>query len=69
MGDLVYVDFDDSRGKLTFSKRSGGCAHRRVAGDEDESDKPASSRAAPPSSPASPRRAQPRTGRGDKTEV
>src|SRR5919106_806027 len=24
LGDLVYVDFDDSRGKLTFSKRSGG---------------------------------------------
>jgi ATP-dependent Clp protease ATP-binding subunit ClpA len=41
LGDLVYVDFDDSRGKLTFSKRSGGALIAEAQETEDEMDKPA----------------------------
>jgi hypothetical protein len=39
LGDLVYVDFDESRGKLTFSKRSGGALIAESQEAEDESDK------------------------------
>src|SRR5918996_1638264 len=41
LGDLVYVDFDESRGKLSFSKRSGGALIADAQEPEDESDKPA----------------------------
>ena len=41
LGDLVYVDFDDSRGKLSFSKRAGGALIADAQEVEDESDKPA----------------------------
>src|SRR5437588_11539719 len=40
LGDLVHVDFDDARGKLTFSKRSGGALIAEAQEFEDERDKP-----------------------------
>src|ERR671939_636658 len=36
LGDLVYVDFDEARGKLTFSKRSGGALISEVSETETE---------------------------------
>src|SRR5215207_2912011 len=41
LGDLVHVDFDDSRGKLSFSKRSAGTLIADAQEPEDEFDKPA----------------------------
>src|SRR5919107_3517447 len=41
LGDLVYVGFDESRGKPSFSKRSGGALIAEAQEPEDESDKPA----------------------------
>ena len=41
LGDLVHVDFDDSRGKLTFSKRAGGALIADAQEPEGDSDKPA----------------------------
>jgi hypothetical protein len=35
------VDLDDARGKLTFSKRSGGALIADAAGEDYEEDKPA----------------------------
>jgi ATP-dependent Clp protease ATP-binding subunit ClpB len=43
LGDLVFIDFDESRKKLTFSKRSGGA----LIGDPD---KPGTDRPCPDSS-------------------
>src|SRR5881394_1368142 len=41
LGDLVHVGFDDGRGRLTFSKRSGGALIADAQEAEDEDDKPA----------------------------
>ena len=69
LGDLVHVDFDDSRGKLSFSTRSGGALIADAQEPEDESDKPAvkSGGAAVPLPQA--RAARKSNSRGDKTEV
>jgi hypothetical protein len=72
LGDLVYVDFDDSRGKLTFSKRSGGALIADAQEPEDESDKPAArSGGAAVQLPQAAKAARSRSGqgRGDKSEV
>ena len=70
LGDLVYVDFDDSRGKLSFSKRSGGALIADAQEADDESDKPAvkSGGAAAPL-PQAARAARKSNSRGDKSEV
>ena len=41
LGDLVHVEYDESRKRLTFSKRSGGALIADAAGDDYEEDKPA----------------------------
>jgi ATP-dependent Clp protease ATP-binding subunit ClpA len=41
LGDLVHVDYDESRKRLTFSKRSGGALIADAAGEDYEEDKPA----------------------------
>ncbi|HWW74583.1 MAG TPA: hypothetical protein VNZ44_04255, partial [Pyrinomonadaceae bacterium] len=70
LGDLVYVDFDDSRGKLSFSKRSGGALIADAQEADDESDKPAvkSGGAAAPL-PQAAKAARKSNSRGDKSEV
>jgi ATP-dependent Clp protease ATP-binding subunit ClpB len=41
LGDLVHVDFDETRGKLTFSKRSGGALSSQDSDHAVESEAPA----------------------------
>jgi ATP-dependent Clp protease ATP-binding subunit ClpA len=40
LGDLVHVDFDDDRNRLSFSKRSGGALIADAQDEEEETDKP-----------------------------
>src|SRR5215204_659398 len=69
LGDLVYVDFDGSRGKLTFSKRSGGALIAETQEPEDESDKPAAKSGGAAVQLPQARAARKSNSRGDKTEV
>src|SRR5256714_1703010 len=70
LGDLVHVDFDDARGKLTFSKRSGGALIADAPEFEDEDDKPAvkTGGAAVPLPQAKAARSRGGQSPGDKTE-
>ncbi len=68
LGDLVYVDFDDSRGKLTFSKRSGGALIADAQETEDEMDKPAVKSGGAAVQLPQARAARKSNSRGDKTE-
>src|SRR6201989_3592291 len=68
LGDLVHVDYDESRRKLTFSKRSGGALIADAAGEDYEEDKPAvKSGGAAVQLPQA--RAARKSSRGDKTEA
>ena len=70
LGDLVYVDFDDDRGKLSFSKRSGGALIADAQEADDESAPPAAkSGGAAVQLPQAARAARKSQSRGDKTEV
>src|SRR5918998_3255247 len=40
LGDLVYIDLNESNGRLTFSKRSGGALITDAAEHEEDEDKP-----------------------------
>ena len=70
LGDLVHVGFDDGRGRLTFSKRSGGALIADAQEAEDEDDKPAvkTGGAAVPLPQAKAARSRGGQSRGDKTE-
>jgi len=70
LGDLVHVGFDEGRGRLTFSKRSGGALIADAQEAEDEDDKPAAKTggAAVPLPQAKAARSRGGQGRGDKTE-
>src|SRR5436305_10120106 len=70
LGDLVHVGFDDGRGRLTFSKRSGGALIADAQEVEDEDDKPAAKTggAAVPLPQAKAARSRGGQSRGDKTE-
>src|SRR2546423_3690284 len=68
LGDLVFIDFDGAKKKLTFSKRSGGALIADAGDFEEEPDKPAakSDGAALPLPQA--KVARKGQGRGDKSE-
>jgi ATP-dependent Clp protease ATP-binding subunit ClpA len=69
LGDLVYVDFDDSRGKLTFSKRSGGALIADAQEeDEHEDDKPAAKSGGAAVQLPQAKAARKSHSRGDKTD-
>jgi hypothetical protein len=68
LGDLVYVDFDESRGKLTFSKRSGGALIADAQEPEDESDKPAAKSGGAAAQLPQARAARKSNSRGDRTD-
>jgi ATP-dependent Clp protease ATP-binding subunit ClpA len=69
LGDLVYVDFDDSRGKLTFSKRSGGALIADAQEDEHEDDKPAAKSGGAAVQLPQAKAARKSHSRGDKTDA
>ncbi|MCA1617855.1 MAG: AAA family ATPase [Acidobacteria bacterium] len=69
LGDLVYVDFDDSRGKLTFSKRSGGALIADSQEAEDETDKPAAKSGGAAVQLPQAKAARKSHSRGDKTDA
>jgi ATP-dependent Clp protease ATP-binding subunit ClpA len=70
LGDLVYVDFDDSRGKLSFSKRSGGALIADSQEEEEhELDKPAAKSGGAAVQLPQAKAARKSQSRGDKTEV
>ena len=71
LGDLVYVDFDDSRGKLSFSKRSGGALIAESQEADDDATPPAakSGGAAVQLPQARAARSRSGQGRGDKSDV
>src|SRR5918998_3319343 len=69
LGDLVYVDFDEERSKLSFSKRSGGALIADSQEPEDESDKPAAKSGGAAVQLPQARAARKSNSRGDKTEV
>jgi ATP-dependent Clp protease ATP-binding subunit ClpA len=69
LGDLVYVDFDESRGKLSFSKRSGGALIADTQEPEEESDKPAVKSGGAAVQLPQARAARKSNSRGDKTEA
>jgi ATP-dependent Clp protease ATP-binding subunit ClpB len=68
LGDLVHVDFDDSRGKLTFSKRSGGALIADAAGEDYEEDKPAAKSGGAAVQLPQAKAARKSQSRGDKVE-
>jgi ATP-dependent Clp protease ATP-binding subunit ClpB len=68
LGDLVYVDFDESRGKLSFSKRSGGALIAEAQETEEESDKPAAKSGGAAVQLPQARAARKSNSRGDKSE-
>ena len=68
LGDLVYVDFDESRGKLSFSKRSGGALIAEAQESEDEEDKPAVKSGGAAAQPPLAKAAR-KSPRGDKTDL
>jgi ATP-dependent Clp protease ATP-binding subunit ClpA len=69
LGDLVYVDFDDSRGKLSFSKRSGGALIADAQEDEHEDDKPAVKSGGAAVQLPQAKAARKSQGRGEKSEA
>src|SRR5918912_3172581 len=69
LGDLVYVDFDESRGKLSFSKRSGGALITDSQEAEGELDKPAAKSGGAAVQLPQARAARKSNSRGDKPEV
>lgn len=68
LGDLVYVDFDEGRGKLTFSKRSGGALIADTPEFEDEIDKPAAKSGGAAVQLPQAKAARKSQSRGDKVE-
>ena len=69
LGDLVHVDFDDARGKLTFSKRSGGALIADAAGEDYEEDKPAAKSGGAAVALPQAKAARKSQSRGDKNEA
>jgi hypothetical protein len=69
LGDLVYVDFDEERGKLSFSKRSGGALIADAQEAEDELDKPAVKSGGAAVQLPQARAARKSHSRGDKTDA
>jgi ATP-dependent Clp protease ATP-binding subunit ClpB len=70
LGDLVYVDFDDDRGKLSFSKHSGGALIADAQEADDEAAPPAAkSGGAAVQLPQVAKAARKSQSRGDKTEI
>ncbi|HEV2860643.1 MAG TPA: AAA family ATPase, partial [Pyrinomonadaceae bacterium] len=69
LGDLVYVDLNESNGRLTFSKRSGGALIAEPADVDDEQDKPAVKSGGAAVQLPQARVAKKGQGRGDKPEV
>ncbi|HEY0171956.1 MAG TPA: AAA family ATPase [Pyrinomonadaceae bacterium] len=69
LGDLVYVDFDDSRGKLSFSKRSGGALIADAQEEEQEDDKPAAKSGGAAVQLPQAKAARKSQGRGEKSEA
>ena len=69
LGDLVYVDFDEGRGKLSFSKRSGGALIADAAGEDYEEDKPAAKSGGAAVQLPQAKVARRGQGRGDKPEA
>src|SRR5687768_11139562 len=69
LGDLVYVDFDVERGKLTFSKRSGGALIAEAQEDEHEDDKPAAKSGGAAVQLPQAKAARKSQSRGDKNDV
>src|ERR671929_164768 len=68
LGDLVYVDLNEQKGKLSFSKRSGGALIADAHEAEDESDKPAVKSGGAAVQLPQARAARKGQGRGDKPE-
>ncbi|HEV3468358.1 MAG TPA: AAA family ATPase [Pyrinomonadaceae bacterium] len=68
LGDLVYVDFDEGSGKLSFSKRSGGALITDAADYEEDVDKPAAKSGGVALPLPQARVARKGQGRGEKTE-
>ena len=69
LGDLVYVDFDDSRGKLSFSKHSGGALIADAQEEEQEDDKPAAKSGGAAVQLPQAKAARKSQGRGEKSEA
>src|SRR5205085_1738933 len=68
LGDLVHVDYDESRKRLTFSKRSGGALIADAAGEDYEEDKPAVKSGGAAVQLPQAKAARKSQSRGDKTE-
>lgn len=68
LGDLVHVDYDESRKRLTFSKRSGGALIAEAAGEDFEEDKPAVKSGGAAVQLPQAKAARKSQSRGDKTE-
>ena len=68
LGDLVHVDYDESRKRLTFSKRSGGALIADAAEFDDEEDKPAAKSGGAAVQLPQAKAARKSQSRGDKTE-
>src|SRR5687768_5223071 len=69
LGDLVHVDFDEGRGRLTFSKRSGGALIAEAQEDEHEDDKPAAKSGGAAVQLPQAKAARKSQSRGDKNDV
>jgi ATP-dependent Clp protease ATP-binding subunit ClpA len=69
LGDLVYVDFDEGRGKLSFSKRSGGALIADSQEAESEPEQPAAKSGGAAVQLPQAKAARKGQSRGDKTEV
>ncbi|MDT7806985.1 MAG: ATP-dependent Clp protease ATP-binding subunit ClpB [Acidobacteriota bacterium] len=69
LGDMVYVDFDDERSKLTFSKRSGGALIADPQETEDEEAPPVAKSGGAAVQLPQAKAARKSQSRGDKNEV
>jgi ATP-dependent Clp protease ATP-binding subunit ClpB len=69
LGDLVYVDFDVSRGKLSFSKRSGGALIAETQEAEDDVAPPAAKSGGAAVQLPQARAARKSNSRGDKPDA
>jgi ATP-dependent Clp protease ATP-binding subunit ClpA len=69
LGDLVYVDFDESRGKLSFSKRSGGALIADAQEAEDDAAPPAAKSGGAAVQLPQARAARKSNSRGDKPDA
>ncbi|MBC7911682.1 MAG: ATP-dependent Clp protease ATP-binding subunit, partial [Pyrinomonadaceae bacterium] len=68
LGDLVNVDFDEIKGKLIFSKRSGGALIQDLPGDEEQPEELQSKSDGAAQPLPQTRAARKGQGRGEKTE-